>query len=75
MGTSMEVTYMTGEIIDYRDSWIWVGANNSLDSCAEEHRGFLFGEISSMIICDNIINDGVSNYLDISTYADPCVKY
>ena len=70
-GNTKEINY-TGEIIDYRDSWIWVGANNSLDSCAEEHRGFLFGEISSIIISDNIINDDVSKYLDISTYEDMC---
>ena len=44
-----------GEIIDYRDSWIWVGANNSLDSCAVEHRGFLYGDISYISIFDEAL--------------------
>lgn len=39
-----EVTY-DGEIIDYSDSWIWIGCQNAFDSCDEHHRGFLFGEI------------------------------
>ena len=55
-GKSMDNIY-EGEIIDYRDSWIWVGANNSLDSCAVEHRGFLFGTISHVSIFDSIVSD------------------
>lgn len=53
---SMDRIY-EGEIIDYRDSWIWVGANNSLDSCAVEHRGFLFGTINHVSIFDSVVSD------------------
>ena len=55
-GKTQHKTY-EGEIIDYRDSWIWVGANNSLDSCAVEHRGFLFGTISHVSIFNSIVSD------------------
>ena len=55
-GESMDGTY-EGEIIDYRDSWIWVGANNSLDSCAVEHQGFLFGTINHVSIFDSVVSD------------------
>ena len=39
-----EVKY-DGEIIDYSDSWVWIGCQNAFDSCEEMHRGFYFGEI------------------------------
>ena len=53
---SMDKIY-EGEIIDYRDSWLWVGANNSLDNCEKEHRGFLIGEIQHVSIFDEVLND------------------
>ena len=53
-GKTQHKTY-EGEIIDYRDSWIWIGANNSLDSCAVEHRGFLYGDISYISIFDEAL--------------------
>ena len=36
-GKVSKISY-SGEIIDYRDSWIWIGCNNSLDSCVLKQR-------------------------------------
>jgi len=55
-GEIIEEVY-EGEIIDYRDSWLWVGANNSLDNCEKEHRGFLIGEIDHISVFDEVLND------------------
>lgn len=71
-GNQKSIDY-TGEIIDYSDSWIWVGANNSLDSCAPEHRGFLFGEVESISIYNCIVNtfeSEINNHLDVKTNED-----
>ena len=35
-----------GEIIDYRDSWLWLGCANAFGSCDEEHRQYFRGDIS-----------------------------
>jgi hypothetical protein len=54
-GKTTSATY-TGKFIDYSDSWIWIGAHNSLDSCAVEHRGFLFGTIQHVSVYDSTIS-------------------
>lgn len=61
-GKTQHKTY-EGEIIDYRDSWIWIGANNSLDSCAVEHRGFLYGDISYISIFDESLTSSQTSDL------------
>jgi len=34
------------ELIDYTNSWLWVGCSNPLDSCPEDHRQYFNGEIN-----------------------------
>ncbi len=69
-GGSFNTTY-PGEIIDYRDSWMWIGANNSLDNCAEEHRGFFFGEINHVSLHDIPLDDDqIRKAFDIESTED-----
>ena len=66
-GKVSKISY-SGEIIDYRDSWIWVGCNNSLDSCAPEHRGFLHGEINHLSIFETALkNEEVEKTFEINS--------
>lgn len=50
-----EIKY-EGDIIDYSDSWIWIGCQNAFDSCDEMHRGFYFGEIYYSAIFGSALN-------------------
>lgn len=34
-----------GDIVDYSTSWFWVGCCNALDSCDENHRNHLLGDV------------------------------
>jgi hypothetical protein len=35
-----------GDIIDYRDSWLWLGCANAFGTCDKEHRQYFRGDIS-----------------------------
>lgn len=80
-GQVSKISY-NGEIIDYRDSWIWVGCNNSLDSCSPEHRGFLSGSIKHLSIFDSALNVSdieetfkIKEFSDIDFSKSPCGIY
>ena len=75
--TLHSVTY-EGEIIDYSNSWLWVGCGNILDSCAPEFKTLFHGEISYAGIyskalkkkeIDEIFNDTTNT---ISKYQPVC---
>lgn len=34
-----------GNLVDYKNSWLWIGCSNALSSCSEEHRQYFYGEI------------------------------
>lgn len=40
----------TDQIIDYSNSWIWVGAACNFPNFSQEHRNFFIGEISSIAL-------------------------
>lgn len=40
-----EEKYFTQDIIDYKNSYLWIGAANPMDDCPEEYRSFFNGEI------------------------------
>lgn len=40
-----EKRYFTEDIIDYTNSYTWIGASNPLDDCPAEYRNFFYGEI------------------------------
>tara|TARA_R110002153_G_scaffold271002_2_gene437917 strand:+ start:33 stop:764 length:732 start_codon:yes stop_codon:yes gene_type:complete len=80
-GQESKISY-SGEIIDYRDSWIWVGCNNSLDSCSPEHRGFLYGSIAHISIFESALSKsdiektyGVKETDEINFDLKPCGVY
>jgi hypothetical protein len=80
-GQESKISY-SGEIIDYRDSWIWVGCNNSLDSCSPEHRGFLYGSIAHISIFESALSKsdiektyGVEETDEINFDLKPCGVY
>jgi len=80
-GQLSKISY-TGELIDYRDSWIWVGCNNSLDSCAPEHRGFMHGSIKHLSIFESAIDVDkiedtfkIENKEDIDFEKNPCAVF
>ena len=80
-GQESKISY-SGEIIDYRDSWIWVGCNNSLDSCSPEHRGFLYGSIAHLSIFESALSKsdiektyGVKETDEINFDLKPCGVY
>ena len=41
-----ETKTFEGELIDYSNSWLWVGVCNPLESCPEEFRHFYFGTMN-----------------------------
>jgi len=80
-GQESKISY-SGEIIDYRDSWIWVGCNNSLDCCSPEHRGFLYGSIAHISIFESALSKsdiektyGVKEKDEINFDLKPCGVY
>lgn len=80
-GDKKSISY-TGEIIDYRDSWLWLGCNNSLDSCAPEHRGFFHGTIYRVGLYQKVLewNDIIKTfeyekYEDINPEHEPCAVF
>lgn len=69
-GETKSLSY-SGEIIDYRDSWLWVGCNNSLDSCAPEHRGFFHGKIYHIGLYQKELKwNEILNTFDYKKYED-----
>ena len=46
-----------GDIIDYKDSWLWFGCANAFGSCDEEHRQYLQGEISHFGVFGKKLNE------------------
>ena len=34
-----------GNLVDYKNSWLWIGCSNALSSCAEEHKQYFYGDI------------------------------
>ena len=34
-----------GTLVDYKNSWLWIGCSNALSSCAEEHKQYFYGDI------------------------------
>ena len=54
-----------GDIIDYRDSWLWFGCANAFGSCVEDHRQYLHGEISHFGVFGKKLNeDEVKHFFD-----------
>jgi len=41
-----EETDFTGEIIDYTNSWLWLGAANAFENCSEDLRYYFYGNIN-----------------------------
>ena len=39
---------LPGQIIDYQDSWLWIGCANGFGNCEEKHRQYLHGNISHL---------------------------
>ena len=51
-----------GDIIDYSDTWLWVGAGNAFKSCDVGYRNFFHGEISYVSIYENYLDfEKISN--------------
>lgn len=34
-----------GTLVDYKNSWLWIGCSNALSSCSDEHRQYFYGDI------------------------------
>lgn len=41
-----------GELLDYSNTWLWVGCSNAFDECDPQIRNFFHGEIFELIICN-----------------------
>lgn len=41
-----------GELVDYKNSWVWLGCANGHESCSPEHRNYFYGEIFHASIYD-----------------------
>lgn len=52
-----EMTYKGHTVIDYSDSWLFIGAANAFESCNEEHRHYFRGEISFVSVHSEYLSD------------------
>lgn len=51
-----------GNVIDYADTWLWVGASNAFKSCEVEYRNYFHGEILFVSIYENYLDfEKISN--------------
>ena len=56
-----------GDIIDYRDSWLWLGCENACGSCDEEHRQYLQGKISHVGVFGKKLDEP-----EVKSFFDSC---
>jgi hypothetical protein len=56
-----------GNIIDYRDSWLWLGCANAFGGCDEEHRQYLQGKISHIGIFGKKLDEH-----EVKSFFDSC---
>jgi hypothetical protein len=54
-GRHEEINF-TGEIIDYTNSWLWIGAANAFENCAEDLRYYFYGEVTHVGIYQHYFN-------------------
>lgn len=63
-----EILGYEGDIIDYSDSWLWVGCANSQKSCPDIDRGYYSGELDRLgIFGSNLTNEDFVLYFDDET--------
>ena len=54
-----------GSVIDYSNTWLWVGACNAFKSCDIQYRNYFHGEISFVSIYENYLDlEKITNIFD-----------
>jgi hypothetical protein len=54
--TQIHEKNIKGDVIDYSNTWLWVGASNAFKSCDVQYRNYFHGEISFVSIYENYLN-------------------
>jgi hypothetical protein len=48
-----------GNVIDYSNTWLWVGVSNGFKDCASEYQNFFYGDILFVSVYESYLNEEI----------------